>query len=98
MAEKKLADFSQDFFDAWELARAGKLSLDFPTKGEAINFRHRLYSFRSRYRKETQPMPTPWDDIELSLTEIPGGWQIGTRLSRWREQIRLLKQELDGAG
>lgn len=97
MAEKQLSDFSQDFFDAWELAKESKLVLTFDSRSQAVNFRHRLYSFRSRYRKDCAPLPTPWDDVELSIEQVGESWQLNTKVSRWREQIRALKRQTDGA-
>lgn len=94
MAEKQLNQFAQDFFDAWDLAALGKLTLEFPTRAQAVNFRHRMYSFRSKFRKDCAPRPTPYDTIELSIEQLAEDrWQITTRVSAWREQIRRLKAE-----
>jgi hypothetical protein len=90
MAEKKLSDFSEDFFLAWDLAKEQRLVLQFDTKNQATNFRHRLYSFRTKLRKESAPLPTPYDGIELSITQEGEVWEVSTKTSRWREQIRQL--------
>jgi hypothetical protein len=94
MAEKRLSDFSEDFFLAWDLAKEGKLVLIFDTKNQATNFRHRLYSFRTKLRKESAPLPTPYDGIELSIEGKGEVWEVTTKTSRWREQIRILSEAL----
>jgi hypothetical protein len=98
VAEKRLDQFSQDFFDAWDLAKEGKLDITFPTRKGAVNFRHRLYSFRSKLRKQFAPAPTDYDSLELNIEGSDElGWKLNTKLSHWREQIRLLKAAVSGS-
>jgi hypothetical protein len=93
MAEKTLDQFPQEFFDAWDLAQAGTLWLEFPEKKQATNFRHRLYSFRTKLRKQAYPMPCPYDGIELMISQSPDGFVLAPGQSSWREQIAKLKAE-----
>jgi hypothetical protein len=98
MAEKKLSDFPEEFMMAWELAKEGKLSLSFDTRGKAVNFRHRLYGFRSLYRKELGAAGTVYDTIELSVEQKNDSlWILSTKPSAWKEQIRALKAQADSA-
>jgi hypothetical protein len=88
MAEKRFSDFNPDFFAAWDLAKEGRLSLSFESRGQAVNFRHRLYSFRRKLSKEMMPAPCPYDSLELSILEKDGQFLLGTQASPWRQQIR----------
>lgn len=97
MAEKQVSDYPEEFIMAWDLARSGKLELTFDTKGKATNFRHRLYGFRSKFRKEVGLAGTIYDAIELSIEQkAEGTWLLSTRPSPWREQIRALRALADG--
>jgi hypothetical protein len=90
VAEKKLSDYSEEFFLAWELALEKRLELTFESKGQALNFRQRLYGFRQRLRREDPLSGIRFDGIELSIEPKGTEWVLGTTTSRWREQIRAL--------
>lgn len=90
---KKLSDYSKEFFQAWELAIIGQLSIPFPLKGTATNFRHQLYAFRKRYREEgvDYQMADKMYQIDLVVSENDEDKQFYVKnraTENWKDIVR----------
>lgn len=69
MSKRTLQGFPPEYFDIWNLAVEGKLSLQFPTKGKATNKKVDLYRFRKRLSEETGDLAAAYFQVDLRVTD-----------------------------
>lgn len=84
---KTLQEFPREFHLAWEVAAAGDLRLEFPTRGKATNFKARMYQYRKRLREQSLAAAASFDGIDLQvLTDGERGIVTNSRID-WKQQL-----------
>ena len=96
---KSLRDYPVFFFEAWDLACAGRLSVSFEEKGLATSFRHRMYSFRRRFIEEgAAPEKVPQmgrASLKIREDKETGKWFVeNIGMEDWQMQVSRAYEEL----
>lgn len=83
-----LSSFPSEFFQIWDLACEGKLSLPFPTRGKATNMKHRLYQFRKLLLVEHEELGGKYYQVDLDVREEEEKYFLETYIPEWKKVLR----------
>lgn len=84
-----LDSFPSEFFNVWEVAAAGKLSLPFDSTGKAKNFIQRLNTFRKLLNEANPDLAAKFYFYDLKSDPQPGGKAlIVSYIPEWKKEAR----------
>ena len=83
-----IESFPKEFFDIWQLAEEGKLSLEMPTKGQATHLKQRLYIFRKTLLETSPDLAQPYLSVDIRVEEEEDKFQLVSYVPAWKLQVR----------